>query len=95
MLVDTTCEDQCGWERLTQVPYAFSSEQDFSYNEMFVRDVAFDSPGDAVTLAEFMEYSCQAKGEVEKTEEEKWCYVPGCCIPFPPEPDFNAKNGWS
>ena len=68
MLVDTVCDDQCDWERLTQVPYAFTSEQDFSYNEMFVRDVAFDSPGDAVTLAQFMRYSCQAKGKVEKSE---------------------------
>ena len=62
---------------------------------MFVRDVALDSPGDAVTLAEFMEYSSQAKGNAEKSEEENWCSVPGCCIPFPPEPDSHAKHGWS
>ena len=62
---------------------------------MFVRDVALDSPGDAVTLAEFMKYSCQAKGTIEAVEEENWCSVPGCCIQFPPEPDSHARNGWS
>ena len=44
-------------------------------------------------LAQFMEYSCQSKGDVENTEKENWCSVPGCCIPFPPEPDSHAENG--
>mgnify|MGYP005677596791 CR=1 FL=1 len=92
MLVDTSCEDQCDWQRLTEEPYVFSSEQEFPYDEMFVRDVALDSPGDAVTLAQFMKYSCQAKGTIEAPEEENWCSVPGCCIPFPPEPDSHAKK---
>ena len=30
MLVDTTCDDQCDWERLKKVPYVFSSEKDLS-----------------------------------------------------------------
>ena len=95
MLVDTSCEDQCDWQRLTEEPYVFSSEQEFSYDEMFVRDVALDSPGDTVTLAQFMKYSCQPKGTIEAPEEDNWCSLPGCCIPFPAEPHSNAQNGWS
>ena len=95
MLVDTTCDDQCDWQRLTQVPYVFKSGQEIPYDEMFVRDVAFDSPGDAVTLAKYMKYSRQATGQIEELEQTNSCSVPGCCLPFPPHPSSNAKHGFS
>ena len=77
MLVDTTCENECDWQRLTQVPYIFSSSQSLPYDELFVCDVDLDSPGDAVTLGKLMRYSCHVKGKFDDITDENWCSVPG------------------
>ena len=59
MLVDTTCSEQCDWQRLASEPYDFGALESMAYDELFVRDVAVESPGDAVMVAKFIHYSQQ------------------------------------
>ena len=54
MLVDTTCDEQCDWQRLVEEPYNFDAKQAMTYDELFVRDVAENSPEDAVVVAKLL-----------------------------------------
>ena len=93
MLVDTTCDEQCDWQRLASEPYDFGALEPMAYDELFVPDVAVESPGDAVVVAKFVRYSQQSGGNAAVGSGDGWCSVPGCCLPFPAYPLGGWKKG--
>ena len=66
-----------------------------------MRNVALDSPGDAIVVAKSVWFSreCGHLAEARNNEDDRgnegWCSVPGCCLPFPEPPDSHWKSGFT
>ena len=92
MLVDTTCEEQCDWERLVNEPYDFRSTEKYT-SEAFLRNVSASATGNNVTLVKHVQRSTEGEGEaVEPTADRSgYCTVPGCDQQFPE----TQRNGWT
>ena len=91
MLVDTSCDEQCDWDRLVSKPYDFNAKEKFSYDDLFLRDVGESSTGNAITVVKHMQLAKEDQGEAFSQVALTCgsCTVPGCEKVFP-----EAQKKW-